>query len=174
MASIFSSPSAWTGIRSGCPCWFVSTSRARRFRGRAKVAADCQQRQSDALSWRLVAPILFHRLGTVGGWAAQNDFHQAHRSHQNRSIPNRKSNATVTAADSSNDPRQPNRFEKKKNTILPAFHQLPGRSTTLITPSSLSRNFLYIAGASSRLAGCVTTKLGSISPASILCKSGLV
>ena len=34
---------------------------------------------------------------------------------QNRSIPNMKSNATVTAPDSSNDPRQPNRFEKKKN-----------------------------------------------------------
>jgi hypothetical protein len=51
---------------------------------------------------------------------------------------------------------------------------LPGRSTTLITPSSLSRNFLYIAGASSRLAGWVTTKLGSMSPASILFKSGLV
>ena len=37
--------------------------------------------------------------------------------------------------------------------------------TTLMTPSSLSRNFLYMAGASSRLAGCVTIKLGSISPA---------
>jgi hypothetical protein len=51
---------------------------------------------------------------------------------------------------------------------------LPGRSTTLITPSPLSRNFLYIAGASSRLAGWVTTKLGSMSPASIRFKSGLV
>ena len=57
--------------------------------------------------------------------------------------------------------------------MLPAFHHLPGRSTTLITPSSLSRNFLYISGASSRLAGCVTTKLGSISPASIFCEQGL-
>jgi hypothetical protein len=36
---------------------------------------------------------------------------------------------------------------------LPKFDYVPGRSTTLITPSSLSRNFLYIAGASSRLAG---------------------
>jgi hypothetical protein len=175
MASIFSSPSAWTGIRSGCPCWSVSASRARPFRGRAKVAADFQKRQSDALSWRLVAPILFHRLSTVAGMRARSKFQaRADVCHQNRSIPNMKSNATVTAPDSSNDPTQPNRFEKKKNTILPAFHHLPGRSTTLITPSSLSRNFLYIAGASSRLAGCVTTKLGSISPASILCKSGLV
>lgn len=49
-----------------------------------------------------------------------------------------------------------------------------GRSTTLITPSSLSRNFLYISGASSRLAGWVTTKLGSMSPASIRASSGLV
>src|ERR1700709_899075 len=47
-----------------------------------------------------------------------------------------------------------------------AYGYRPGRSTTLITPSSLSRNFLYIAGASSRLAGCVTTKLGSILPSS--------
>ena len=123
---------------------------------------------------RLVAPILIHSLSTVGGIRARSKFQaRADFCRQNRSIPNMKSNATVTAPDSSNDPRQPNRFEKKKN-ILPAFYHLPGRSTTLITPSSLSRNFLYIAGASSRLAGCVTTKLGSISPASILCKSGLV
>ena len=50
----------------------------------------------------------------------------------------------------------------------------PGRNTTLMTPSSLSRNFLYISGASSSEAGCVTTKLGSISPASIFSSSGLV
>jgi hypothetical protein len=34
---------------------------------------------------------------------------------QKRSIPNTKSSATVTAAESSSDPRQPSRFEKKKN-----------------------------------------------------------
>jgi hypothetical protein len=34
---------------------------------------------------------------------------------QKRSIPNMKSSATVTTADSSSDPRQPRRFEKKKN-----------------------------------------------------------
>src|SRR5450631_1966473 len=38
---------------------------------------------------------------------------------QNRSIPNTKSSATVTAADRSSDPRQPSRFEKKKNMIFP-------------------------------------------------------
>ena len=32
-----------------------------------------------------------------------------------------------------------------------------------MTPSSSSRNFLYMAGASSGLAGCVKTKLGSMS-----------
>ena len=52
--------------------------------------------------------------------------------------------------------------------------QEAGRKNTLMTPSSLSRNFLYISGASSRLAGWVTTKLGSISPASIFLRSGLV
>jgi hypothetical protein len=31
-----------------------------------------------------------------------------------------------------------------------------------MTPAFLSRNFFYISGASSRLAGWVTTKLGSI------------
>ena len=36
---------------------------------------------------------------------------------QNRSIPNMKSSATVTAAEISNDPMQPNRFEKKKNMV---------------------------------------------------------
>jgi hypothetical protein len=36
---------------------------------------------------------------------------------QNRSLPNRKSSATVTAAEISNDPRQPSRFEKKKNML---------------------------------------------------------
>jgi hypothetical protein len=36
---------------------------------------------------------------------------------QPRSIPNMKSSATVTAAEISNDPRQPNRFEKKKNML---------------------------------------------------------
>ena len=50
----------------------------------------------------------------------------------------------------------------------------PGRSSTLMTPSFLSRNFLYISGASSSLAGCVTTKLGSIFPSMILLRSGLV
>ena len=49
-----------------------------------------------------------------------------------------------------------------------------GRSTTLITPFSLSRNCLYISGASSRLAGWVMTKLGSIWPATIFSISGLV
>jgi hypothetical protein len=34
---------------------------------------------------------------------------------QKRSIPNMKSSATVTTAESSSDPRQPRRFEKKKN-----------------------------------------------------------
>jgi hypothetical protein len=43
-----------------------------------------------------------------------------------------------------------------------AYLARPGRSTTLMTPSSLSRNFLYMAGASSKLAGWVTTKLGSM------------
>jgi hypothetical protein len=38
---------------------------------------------------------------------------------QNRSIPNTKSSATVTAADRSSDPRQPSRFEKKKNMFFP-------------------------------------------------------
>jgi hypothetical protein len=63
---------------------------------------------------------------------------------------------------------------KRKTSIGSEPHHRPGRSTTLITPSSLSRNFLYIAGASSRLAGCVTTKLGSILPSSISFRSGLV
>jgi hypothetical protein len=83
-----------------------------------------------------------------------------------------KSRTTVTTPESISEPRQPSRFEKKKNISVGSgnfveFREnyLPGRKTTLITPSSLSRNFLYIAGASSRLAGCVTTKLGSISPA---------
>lgn len=51
----------------------------------------------------------------------------------------------------------------------------PGRNTTLITPSSLSRNFLYIARRvfKARRVG-VTTKLGSMSPASILSRRGLV
>jgi hypothetical protein len=49
-----------------------------------------------------------------------------------------------------------------------------GRMTTLMTPSSLSRKRAYISGASSRLAGCVMTKLGSISPATIFSSSGLV
>jgi hypothetical protein len=62
----------------------------RRFRGRAKVAADFQQRQSDALSWRLVTPILFHRLSTVGGWAARNDFHQAHPQPSEPQYPEQK------------------------------------------------------------------------------------
>jgi hypothetical protein len=56
----------------------------------------------------------------------------------------------------------------------PTKHYPCGRITTLITPSSLSRNFLYISGASSSDAGCVTTKLGSMSPASIRASSGLV
>jgi hypothetical protein len=34
---------------------------------------------------------------------------------QKWSVPNMKSRATVTTADSSSDPRQPRRFEKKKN-----------------------------------------------------------
>jgi hypothetical protein len=38
---------------------------------------------------------------------------------QNRSIPNTKSSATVTAAERSSDPRQPSRFEKKKNMNFP-------------------------------------------------------
>jgi hypothetical protein len=38
---------------------------------------------------------------------------------QKRSIPNKKSSATVTTAESSSDPRQPRRFEKKKNMSLP-------------------------------------------------------
>jgi hypothetical protein len=49
-----------------------------------------------------------------------------------------------------------------------------GRSTTLMTPSFLSRNFLYISGASSNRAGWVTTKLGSIFPVSIIASSGFV
>ena len=49
-----------------------------------------------------------------------------------------------------------------------------GRRTTLMTPSFLSRNFLYISGASSRLAGWVTTKLGSILPSMIFSRSGFV
>lgn len=49
-----------------------------------------------------------------------------------------------------------------------------GRITTLITPSSLSRNLAYISGASSRLAGWVITKLGSIAPATIFSNNGLV
>ena len=88
-----------------------------------------------------------------------------------------KSRATVIKAESMSDPRQPNRFEKEEehsSSRLSAEHYLPGRMTTLMTPSSLSRNFLYIAGASSRLAGCVTTKLGSISPAWISFRSGWV
>ena len=93
---------------------------------------------------------------------------------QNRSIPNMNRSATVTAAEISNDPRHPSRFEKKKNMLRSAYGYRPGRSTTLITPSSLSRNFLYIAGASSRLAGCVTTKLGSILPSSMSFRRGLV
>jgi hypothetical protein len=32
-------------------------------------------------------------------------------------MPNKKSSAIVTHADSSSDPRQPNRFEKKKNIL---------------------------------------------------------
>jgi hypothetical protein len=56
---------------------------------------------------------------------------------QNRSIPNKKSNATVTRPDSSIDPRQPNRFEKKKNIRLLALHHLSGRSTTLKTSHPL-------------------------------------
>jgi hypothetical protein len=50
----------------------------------------------------------------------------------------------------------------------------PGLSTTLMTPSFLSRNFLYISGASSKPAGWVTTKLGSIFPSMIFSRSGLV
>jgi hypothetical protein len=37
---------------------------------------------------------------------------------QNRSIPNMTSSPTVTAAERSSDPRQPSRFEKKKNMIF--------------------------------------------------------
>lgn len=50
----------------------------------------------------------------------------------------------------------------------------PGRRTTLITPSSLSRNFWYISGASSNDVVWVTTKLGAILPASIISSRGLV
>jgi hypothetical protein len=39
-------------------------------------------------------------------------------------IPKRKSNPTVTAAESSNDPRQPKRLEKKKNMML-ALNAVP-------------------------------------------------
>jgi hypothetical protein len=67
---------------------------------------------------------------------------------------------------------QPVRGEEKH--VATGLRYRPGRSTTLITPSSLSRNFLYIAGASSRLAGCVTTKLGSILPSSMSFRRGLV
>jgi len=40
-----------------------------------------------------------------------------HSTPQNRNIPNRKRSATVTAAETSTDPRQPIRFEKKKNML---------------------------------------------------------
>lgn len=65
-----------------------------------------------------------------------------------------KSNATVTAADSSNEARQPSRFEKKRNMILPALPQSAGAQHDLDHPFSLSRNFLHIVGASSRLGVC--------------------
>jgi hypothetical protein len=39
---------------------------------------------------------------------------------QNRSNPNTKSSTTVTAAEISNDPMQPNRFEKKRNMVRSA------------------------------------------------------
>ena len=45
-------------------------------------------------------------------------------------MPNKKSRAMVTAADSSSDPKQPNRFEKKKN-IRPNQPARPGRVPTL-------------------------------------------
>jgi hypothetical protein len=66
------------------------------------------------------------------------------------------------------------RASVRLSVIGPSAHYCPGCSTTFMTPPSLSRNFLYIAGASSNLAGCVTTKLGSILPASIFSRSGLV
>jgi hypothetical protein len=44
---------------------------------------------------------------------------------QNRSIPNMKSSITVTAAEISNEPRQPNRFEKKKNMVRPQILLVP-------------------------------------------------
>jgi hypothetical protein len=90
-----------------------------------------------------------------------------------RHTPKMKSSAAVIAMKSARaQATQPVRKRKTSTDSEP--HHRPGRSTTLITPSSLSRNFLYIAGASSRLAGCVTTKLGSILPSSISFRSGLV
>jgi hypothetical protein len=47
----------------------------------------------------------------------QKQFYQMHSTPQNRNIPNRKRSATVTAAETSTDPRQPIRFEKKKNML---------------------------------------------------------
>src|SRR5271154_4784234 len=49
-----------------------------------------------------------------------------------------------------------------------------GRNTTLMHPSSLSRNFLYADGASASFTRWVTMNDGSISPASIFCRSGRV
>jgi hypothetical protein len=45
----------------------------------------------------------------------EKDLDQVHRGLpvQKRSIPNMKTSATVTAAESISDPRQPRRFEKK-------------------------------------------------------------
>jgi hypothetical protein len=56
-----------------------------------------------------------------------------------------KSSATVTAADTNNDPRQPNRFEKKK-TIFYSRRTASHVRTQHLIRLSWFRNFLYIAG----------------------------
>jgi hypothetical protein len=52
-----------------------------------------------------------------GGAAVSQPNASQDPSRQNRSIRNIKSSATVTAAEISKDPRQPSRFEKKKNMV---------------------------------------------------------
>jgi hypothetical protein len=68
---------------------------------------------------------------------------------QKRNSPNMKSSATVTAADTNNDPRQPNRFEKKKNIFYSrrtashvrdaALDTPPGFGTSCTSPASSNR-----------------------------------
>ncbi|WP_454647563.1 hypothetical protein [Bradyrhizobium liaoningense] len=55
---------------------------------------------------------------------------------QSRTIPNRKSSATVIRPEIRSDPRHPSRFEKKKNMPLPAV--------TLPFGSNLSNSIAFL------------------------------